>query len=154
MRISDWSSDVCSSDLAVGQNDGPVDAGVGSGDHDVISALRLERHVVTERPQQFRRPSARAKHDPLRPYRPGVGANGADTAAARLKADDVALDDPSAATPEVAGHGQRLPVGTQGHALLGGEDGDLITPAPQRQIGSASCRESGCPYVEISVVAG
>src|SRR3546814_8784292 len=99
-----------------------VDAGVGSGDHDVISALRLERHVVTERPQQFRRPSARAKHDPLRPYRPGVGANGADTAAVRLKADDVALDDPSAATTEVAGYGQRMPVGIQGHALLGGEE--------------------------------
>src|SRR3546814_3250612 len=94
-------SDVCSSDLA----------------------LRLPGHVVTERPQQFRRPSARAKHDPLRPYRPGVGANGADTAAVRLKADDVALDDPSAATTEVAGYGQRLPVGIQGHALLGGEDG-------------------------------
>src|SRR3546814_17340922 len=105
MRISDWSSDVCSSDLAVGQNDGPVDAGVGSGDHDVISALRLERHVVTERPQQFRRSSARAKHDPLRPYRPGDGANGADTAAARLQADDVDPADPAADQTADASHG-------------------------------------------------
>src|SRR3546814_19014644 len=133
MRISDWSSDVCSSDLAVGQNDGPVDAGVGSGDHDVISALRLERHVVTERPQQFRRPSARAKHDPLRPYRPGVGANGADTAAVRLKADEVALDDPSAAPTEVAGYGQSLQVGIQGQDLLGGDGGDLKSRGTQER---------------------
>src|SRR3546814_9198812 len=53
MRISDWSSDVCSSDLAFLPRDGRADIGP-AGDEMRLDAQRIDRHPA--RPESFEQP--------------------------------------------------------------------------------------------------
>src|SRR3546814_11176519 len=48
MRISDWSSDVCSSDLRAGDVDLPAEGGIGSGD--AVIDLPAHGHFELEEP--------------------------------------------------------------------------------------------------------
>src|SRR3546814_4404182 len=55
MRISDWSSDVCSSDLA-------AELKIRAGHGDMVAALRFQRHARAEPGGQCGRPRAGGDH--------------------------------------------------------------------------------------------
>src|SRR3546814_12003136 len=98
MRISDWSSDVCSSDLAMG------------GPGRTRKALGHRRHARLERRRE------RLENTVVR-------------RAALLRLAGIARLQNACARPAIE------------------------VPQLPAQIGRASCRERGCQYVEISVVA-
>src|SRR3546814_18374868 len=122
MRISDWSSDVCSSDLATA---------------DALVARGVDRDRIAVTPNGLRQlPAPDERHVPAGPT---VLAVGQLTARKRL---DVLLEAAAALPDDVttvlagpdAGQGAEL----RAHADRLGLDG---------QIGSASCRERVCPYL-------
>src|SRR3546814_5518251 len=83
MRISDWSSDVCSSDLHAGL------AGTGTSEDQIVARRRgnglalgivepveqvgnIHRRILRERPRQLPRRRRQAKHAPLSGCTPAI----------------------------------------------------------------------------------
>src|SRR3546814_19945858 len=125
MRISDWSSDVCSSYLQGGQFDG----------HGVLG--RFIRRAAGG-PAAVRGLTIRPSETPRTAARSLVAApRHAGECNARSRADQVRSRRP----PDRPFH--------EGH----GPVPDVRLFQPNREIGSASCRERVCTYVEIRVVA-
>src|SRR3546814_14455521 len=90
MRISDWSSDVCSSDLDRGQRDVPPDAGPRPRTRRLLRAARRDRHRLsgdadgrsrrarparTQSPEPLARRAARRPRAPPGEDRPGGEPN-------------------------------------------------------------------------------
>src|SRR3546814_15210386 len=114
MRISDWSSDVCSSDLTIEMRptDDPADLIMHQADIDI-----------------------RFYGDSYRPSPGGKGLRFVELARPPFLV---------VANQELAAELSKL------QHISDLADGPLL---PEEQIGRASCRERGCPYVYIPVVA-
>src|SRR3546814_18233528 len=121
MRISDWSSDVCSSDL-------------------LWAAPRWREEGVAIEQHWSARDAGDGWRFPVEaPPPPRRGAR-------RFDAGE--LDEPLPLAMAAAGLEQVLAWGVPGIAAALGER----TPAPDDEIGSASCRDSVCQHVSISAL--
>src|SRR3546814_15038305 len=128
MRISDWSSDVCSSDLQIDARRAAesVGAKIERGVIDIDRNGRCEAEIGAET----------AKTDIG-----FAGTNGREGEARRIarQAFGIADRQPFQRLAAKGGHGLR-PILEPAFAALGGDD-DIA------EIGSAACRERVCPYV-------
>src|SRR3546814_20462048 len=125
MRISDWSSDVCSSDLV----SGPL--GVDGDQRQCAEAGRAEAGLA-------------AGMAPPRPVPDRIGPT-PERPAPGLQHPNL-LDRTLAPRTIPLGHGLADPEPVEPAAG--------IEPPADQEIGGASCRERVCPYVKIPVVAG
>src|SRR3546814_14199571 len=122
MRISDWSSDVCSSDLQLARSR----LGIQSLHVPLFGDLqrRVDEHL-----QEFALVEHATRHPPLRPER----------------GDEADKDDKTCIHHQLGNLGNAANVLD---AVLVREPQILV----EAEIGRASCRERVCQYVEISVV--
>src|SRR3546814_11147753 len=129
MRISDWSSDVCSSDLSsirrvIARDEAPGSERAPRNSGDILD-LRDEQADVPE--------AETAEAEEL------VSTSSADAARQSLEALSAAIT-PASAAPAPA---KPVPGGrTMEEVVI-----DALRPMRTEQIGRASCRERGCKYV-------